>query len=151
MKSDIHIGSVSYLWAILRSTIQPEIHGYLAMRQIAMYTWLFSQKYMAMQLHNYIATYHWLCICSPYCQCESYSPELEWLYGPNNIAKNVWLHSHVLTNYIAMNVWLYCYTYVHGIPHICHRRHRRCRCKFFLSSINFPRMNAKLILFFVII
>jgi len=37
------------------------------------------------------------------------------------------------------------------IPDICHRHHRRCRCNFFLSSVNFPRMNTKLILFCVII
>ena len=29
------------------------------------------------------------------------------------------------------------------IPHICHRHHRRCLCKFFLSGVNFSRMNAK--------
>ena len=29
------------------------------------------------------------------------------------------------------------------IPHICHRHHRRCLCKFFLPGVIFSRLNAK--------
>ena len=29
------------------------------------------------------------------------------------------------------------------IPHICHGRHRRRPCKFFLAGVNFYRFNAK--------
>ena len=32
---------------------------------------------------------------------------------------------------------------VMNIPHICHGRHRRCPCKFFLDGVNFYRFNAK--------
>ena len=31
-----------------------------------------------------------------------------------------------------------------GIPHICHGHHGQCPCKFFLSSVNFSRMYAKI-------
>ena len=30
-----------------------------------------------------------------------------------------------------------------NIPHICHRHHRRCLCKKFLSGINFSRLSEK--------
>ena len=29
-----------------------------------------------------------------------------------------------------------------GVPHICHRRHGRRPCKFFLAGVNFYRFNA---------
>ena len=32
---------------------------------------------------------------------------------------------------------------VKSIPHICHGRHRRRPCKFFLADVNFYRFNAK--------
>ena len=60
--------------------------------------------------------------------------------------------SFVIFSYCFPTVCATCHTcFISHIPHICHRHHRRCRCKFFLSSVNFPRMNAKLILFCVII
>jgi len=31
----------------------------------------------------------------------------------------------------------------HSIPHICHGRHGRHPCKFFLAGVNFYRFNAK--------
>ena len=31
-----------------------------------------------------------------------------------------------------------------SIPHICHRHHRRCLCKNFLSGVNFSRLGEKL-------
>ena len=34
------------------------------------------------------------------------------------------------------------------IPHICHRHHRRCLCKNFLSGVNFSRLNAKNCIFY---
>ena len=33
------------------------------------------------------------------------------------------------------------------IPHICHRRHRRCLCKKFLSGVNFSRLSEKMHIF----
>ena len=32
---------------------------------------------------------------------------------------------------------------VGDIPHICHRRHGRRPCKFFLAGVNFYRFNGK--------
>ena len=31
------------------------------------------------------------------------------------------------------------------IPHICHRHHRRCLCKFFLSGVIFSLLNMKMV------
>ena len=31
------------------------------------------------------------------------------------------------------------------IPHICHRHHRRCLCKFFLSGVKFSWLNMKMV------
>ena len=33
------------------------------------------------------------------------------------------------------------------IPHICHRHHRRCLCKNFLSGVNFSRLSEKMHIF----
>ena len=32
-----------------------------------------------------------------------------------------------------------------NIPHICHRHHRRCLCKFFLSGVKFSLLNMKMV------
>ena len=37
----------------------------------------------------------------------------------------------------------YYFTLDLSIPHICHRRHGRRPCKFFLAGVNFFRFNAK--------
>ena len=34
--------------------------------------------------------------------------------------------------------------FLQSIPHICHRHHRRCLCKKFLSGVIFSRLNAKI-------
>ena len=36
-----------------------------------------------------------------------------------------------------------CNEWLLSIPHICHRHHRRCLCKNFLSGVNFSRLSEK--------
>jgi hypothetical protein len=47
----------------------------------------------------------------------------------------------------AKEGFIWKYAKINNIPDICHEHHERCSCKFFLSGVNFSRMNKKYWLF----